>query len=291
MNNQSNQPSSQDRIRISNYAILYMDVLNQREKLALIKDLPSTRAEEEVFWELLGNTYGVVDGFARLFEAALLMNRDTSTVSVPEEYRQRFDQMLGPPIERFLFSDSMLYYMPLYDREGAIPTIRLNDLMGAAANVFIGGLSDGNASRGGLEIGVAGEFHRIGIYGPGLYKAYELESNVARYPRIVIGFDLHDYLISSFEDPTETKEAGLKRNYARKCLDLIYQDNDGVLALDYAGEAVRKAFPGLEPLIAGAMNFSQSELKRFQRENNDKLVQRYVLLVNYLDDRIRRFWQ
>lgn len=291
MQDQSNQSSSQDRIRISNYAILYMDVLNQREKLALIKDLPSTPAEEEVFWELLRNTYGVVDGFARLFEAALLMNRDTSAVSIPEEHRHRFNQILGPPIERFLFSDSMLYYMPLYDREGAIPTIRLHDLMGAAANVFIGGLSDGNPSRGGLEIGVVGKFHRIGIYGPGLYKAYELESNVARYPRIVIGLDLHDYLTSSFEDPTETKEAALKRNYARQCLDLIYQDNDGLLALDYAGEAIRKSYPGLAPLLENAMTFSQSELARFQREKNDKLVQRYMLLVNYLNDRIRRFWQ
>jgi hypothetical protein len=290
MSEQSSQPSPQHQIRISYYAILYMDVLNQREKLALIDDLPSNAAEEERFFGLLRDTYGVVDGFARLFDAALLMDRETSLGNVSEEHRQRLNQILGPKIQRFLFSDSMLYFMPLDEQEGTIPTLRLDDLMSAAANVFIGGLADGSATRGGLEIGIAANFPRMGIYGPALYKAYELENNIAQYPRVVIGSEFHEYLIASFEDPSNTEDGVLRRRYARKCLDLIYQDNDGVLALDYAGEAVRKKYPGLGPLIISAMEFAQSELARFQREHNDKLIERYTLLVSYLSDRVQRFW-
>ena len=63
--------SFKDPIQISNYAILYMDVLNQREKLSKIVDLPVNEAEYESFFELLRNTYGVVDGYAQMFEAYL----------------------------------------------------------------------------------------------------------------------------------------------------------------------------------------------------------------------------
>jgi hypothetical protein len=290
MTNEHNEPSLNDPINISYYAILYMDVLNQKEKLSKIDDLPATKGEEELFLALLRDTYGVIDGFARMFESALLVTRKTPPPDIPENHRQELGRMFGPPIEKFLFSDSMLYYMSLNEQEGAIPTMRLHELLFAAASVFIGGLSDGNPARGGLEIGVAANFPRVGIYGPGLYKAYTLESEIAKYPRVVVGPTLRDYLIASSEDPEGTKKAALRKEYARKCLGLIYHD-DGVPALDYAGEEVRQTYPALGQFIVRAMDFAQTELKRFQQEGNEKLSSRYTLLVDYLSDRIQRFWK
>ena len=268
-----------------------MDVLNQREKLEKIDELPTTQAEEESFFALLRDTYGVIDGFAGMFESALLVTRATSPPDIPENHRQRFDRMFGPPIEKFLFSDSMLYYLSLNEQEGAVPTIRLHDLLFAAASVFVGGLSDGNPARGGLDIGIAANFPRVGIYGPALYKAYKLESEIAQYPRVVVGPTLRDYLIASSVDPEGTKEAALRKDYARKCLGLIYDDSDGVPALDYAGEEVRQTYPGLGQFIFKARDFAQTELKRFEQEGNEKLSSRYLLLANYLSDRIGRFWE
>jgi hypothetical protein len=280
-----------DPIELSSYAILYMDVLGQREKLSRITDLPTTEAEYKSFVELLQNTYGVVDGYARMFEAYLSQTNSDSPSAVPEQFRQQYKRFVGTPVGTFLFSDSMLYYMSLNEEEGAIPTIRLHDLLRGAASVFAEGLADGNPARGGLEIGIAADFPRVGIYGPGLYNAYELESKVAQYPRVVIGPTLSDYLIGSSQDPGNSNEAILRRTFAGKCLGLIYEDYDGVTALDYAGKALRELHPQFAPVIINAGEFAEKELVRFKNAHDYKQASRYWLLVNYLRDRTQKFWK
>lgn len=286
----SDEPSLTDPIQISRYAVLYMDVLSQREKLAKIVELPSTQAEHEAFSELLRNTYGVVDAYARWFESYLSQTTAEPPSTVPENYRKQYKTFVGPPIEKFLFSDSMLYFMSLNEQEGAVPTIRLHDLLRAAATVFAGGLADGNPARGGFDIGIAAKFPRVGIYGP-LYNAYALECETAQYPRIVIGSNLRDYLVESSEDPANTKVAALRRTFAAKCLELIYEDSDHIAALDYAGEAVHKMYPAFREIIIEAANFAERELKRFEKEGDEKLSFRYSRLFNYLHDCIQRFWK
>lgn len=290
MTDENKEPFLNDPISISYYAILYMDVLNQREKLSQINALPTTEAEYETFFELLRNTYGVIDNYAHRFETYLAQSSADPPATIPENYRDQLKRVVGPPIGKFLFSDSMLYYMSLNEQEGAVPPIRLHDLLRAAASVFAGGLADGNPARGGLDIGIAANFPRVGIYGPGLYNAYTLENNVAKYPRVAIGPTLRDYLIESSKDPGKSNEAALRRTFAAKCLDMLYQDSDGVTALDYAGKAVREIYPAFREVIMNAVEFAENELRRFEREGDKKLMSRYSLLVNYLHDRKQRFW-
>src|SRR6266478_1089120 len=94
----SDKPFVNDPIQISNYVVLYMDVLNQREKLSKIVESPSTDTEYELFSELLRNTYGVVDGYARMFEAYLSQTTAEPPSAVPEDYRQQYKRVVGPPI-------------------------------------------------------------------------------------------------------------------------------------------------------------------------------------------------
>src|SRR5215217_5090814 len=94
-------PNVKDPIEISNYAILYMDVLGQREKLSRITDLPTTEAEYKLFVELLQNTYGVVDGYARMFEAYLSQTNSDPASTVPEPFRQQYKRFVGTPIRTF----------------------------------------------------------------------------------------------------------------------------------------------------------------------------------------------
>jgi hypothetical protein len=185
----------------------------------------------------------------------------------------------------------MLYFMSLNEQEGAVPTIRLHDLLRAAASICAGGLADGNPARGGIDIGVAANFPRIGIYGPALYNAYELEANIAKYPRVVIGATLKHYLLESSKDPTQTKEAAVRRTFADKCLELIYEDEDGVTSIDYAGKAMKDMYPGFKEIIIRATDFTKRELNRFQAEGNEKLSVRYSLVRDYLNQRLNAFWQ
>lgn len=287
----SNQPSPETPIQITFYAVLYMDVLGQREKLAKIVDLPRSPEEYESFFELLRNTYGVVDRYAEWFESYLAETTTELPAQVPECFRAQYQRMVGPPIERVLFSDSMLYFISLNEQEGAVPTIRLHDLLRAAASICSGGLADGNPARGAIDIGVAANFPRIGIYGPALYSAYELETNIAKYPRVVIGPTLKHYLLESSRDPTQTKEAAVRRTFAGKCLDLIYEDKDGIAAIDFAGKAMKDMYPGFKEIILRAIDFATRELNRFQEERDEKLSFRYSLLVDYLQQRLHAFWQ
>lgn len=157
--------------------------------------------------------------------------------------------------------------------------------MNVASLVMAGALCGGVACRGGLEIGIAAKYQRVGIYGPALYKAYRLESEVAQYPRIVIGKDLVDHLNESLKDSQDTKEARVRRIMAEKCLALIFEDTDGAFALDYAHQSIRDADPNCRTLLEGAYKFAIEEWNKFTKERNHKLAARYFLLVNYLDTR------
>jgi hypothetical protein len=278
-------------ITISYYAILYMDVLNQREKLSKIDKLPETDEEAKHFIDMLKDTYGVIDGFERLFESYLSQTRSLKApLNIPEVYREGLKRAFGSRIGKTLFSDSMLYYVSLNEETGAIPTIRVLDLMFAASCVLAGALAAGHPSRGGLDVGIAATFPRVGIYGPGLYKAYSLESQVAQHPRIVIGSELLNYLNSSAQTPGQDKESALKRTFAQKCLSLIYIDTDGASALDYAGKAVRELHPDWKEVISEAVQYAQVEWERFKKEGDHKLAARYFCLLRYLIDRQKKYW-
>jgi hypothetical protein len=73
-------------------------------------------------------------------------------------------------------------------------------------------------------------------------------------------------------------------------LRLIFADDDGNAAVDYAGEAVRELYPDFNPIIITAADFAEQQLRRFEKEGNEKLSVRYRLLVNYLRDRQQKFW-
>lgn len=67
-------------------------------------------------------------------------------------------------------------------------------------------MTKGVLSRGGIAIG---ELHHKGsiIYGPALLEAYQLESQVAIYPRIVVAHDAKEKAraLGGIEDPSETQ--------------------------------------------------------------------------------------
>jgi hypothetical protein len=177
----------------------------------------------------------------------------------------------------------MLYYISLDEGDGAVPAIRILELMRATAFVMAGALYAEIACRGGLEIGIAAKFRRVGIYGPALYKAYSLENQIAQYPRIVIGPELVDYLEESARDSQTIPSSAVRQVFAKKCLSIIYNDTDGAFILDYAHKSIQEFHPYCKMFLEGAFKFAIKEWNRFTEEKNHKLAARYFLLVNYLD--------
>lgn len=171
------------------------------------------------------------------------------------------------------------------------PITGIHALLSGCAGVFLSALSLGLICRGGIEAGIAGEFFKDEIYGPALYNAYRLESEVAQYPRIVVGPSLVEYIENETRRPPEDEASNLIRGMAHRCESWLCVDVDSVTILDYAGAAAREVFPVLKGSIEQAIKFATDEGKRFRLEGNSKLAGRYALLLNYLNDRSRRVWQ
>lgn len=100
MTNRGHRDSSESGIPISYYAILYMDVLNQKEKLRKIVGLPTTGAEKESFFDLLRNTYGVIDGFERMFDACLSQSHKSCLRTFPRGIENTPGGLLEKILER-----------------------------------------------------------------------------------------------------------------------------------------------------------------------------------------------
>ena len=152
-------------------------------------------------------------------------------------------------------------------------------------HLFFGTLAGVHLSGWHRGPGIAGEFFKGEVYGPALYHAHRLESEVAQYPRIVVGSALVDYIKNETLRPLEHEAAELIRGMAKRCLKLLCVDLDGVTILDYAGAASRGMFPTLQSSIEPAIEFATREWQRFQKEGNHKLAGRYFMLINYLRSR------
>lgn len=111
----------------------------------------------------------------------------------------------------------------------------------ACGGMLLLSLASKKAFRAGIEVGLGTELGNGGIYGPVLYKAYELEHKVAECPRIVIGQELINYLgqlANSHQQMEEQvkEDVELCKLMATNCLKMIVRDLDGVPILDYLGD-------------------------------------------------------
>ena len=68
-------------------------------------------------------------------------------------------------------------------------------LLGGICGMFVLALEGGIPFRGGIDMGLGVRLQNYNeIYGPALVRAVKLESSAAKYPRVVIGNSLWEYL-------------------------------------------------------------------------------------------------
>ncbi len=125
------------------------------------------------------------------------------------------------------FSDLVLRTIPLHQRNGSTQEhllfMELLDLVHIQADLIRSEV----LLRGALTIG---QIYASGdvTFGPGLVRAYELESTVALYPRVIIDPEVFETLRDNPALRTQSYE-----NEVRDMLQLISQGSDGVWFIDY----------------------------------------------------------
>ncbi len=276
------------------YLVAFVDVLGQKEKLLRFKDLPETEKENKEFIETLKETFGTIDGIRSLFETyyASYNTIKDPVLSMTEQQRKTFHELQKCELKFQRFADTIIVYVSLAEKISKVPIHGVYAAMLACASMFFMSLVGRHPLRIGIEVGWGAEMYEGEIYGQALYEAYRLESEVAQYPRIVLGEELIRYLMGRSRVEGSDVAAQITRETAKLCLGLISQDFDGYPILDYLGKGFQKVISNnIQPdELAKAEEFLFEQATRWKQERNTKLSFRYALANAYFLSRLP-LWQ
>jgi hypothetical protein len=125
------------------------------------------------------------------------------------------------------------------------------------------------------------------LYGCAPAKAYEIESQIAQYPRVVVGPYFLGYVHKQAIDPESGYFAELNRWLAKICIDMLIPDVDGQHTIHYLGETYRAYISTTQhrEIYDEALRFIYASLDRFRSakgsRNNTELSLRYMQLLHY----------
>ena len=220
--------------------------------------------------------------FASFFTEA--ERRHVDVTRLPAEFRERFVAVTKTEFAIGGLSDSIVIAVPLNADDMFCTAMNSLELMiFSICHIAMMSFAIGIVFRGGLDVGQAARIGESEVYGPALARAYHLESEVAEYPRFLVGNELLQFLERVASQETSTEAGDLAKGVAVKCRRTIVQDTDGRQMLDFLGREVRSALgPLFSPdLVTEGRRFIESEYKKFQQDGNEKLASRYYRLLQY----------
>ena len=285
---------------VYNYVVVFLDLIGQKERLV---ELPKLVPNEGLTPELeraIKNTYGATfalrETIRSYFEGHELHKVDPKLLEgLTDTQKGLFKKMASSKIHLQYMGDAIVLYSKLTNKHGELNLRSILMMLGGCALAMLLQLGRGNPIRGAIEIGVAMDWEEFGIYGSALYSAYYLESRVAKYPRVVIGDELLNYLQLWEKEKGEDELNRVNKEVARRCFLVICEDIDGRAILDFlspdlpsifghsAGDA---QFKLLRKSVEEGLSFVSREYKRFVSEKISKLAFRYALLREYYMSRM-----
>jgi hypothetical protein len=233
-----------------------------------------------------GATLGKITKLQKYVELTLsgLKSSNSKPLEISDpRIQQYFEAYQQNSINQQRWSDGVLIFSPISEVNKASMMGNVFCLLLSSGFHVLFSLAEGFAIRGGIEIGWASELKPCELYGPAVVAAYELESEIAQYPRIVVGQQLMQYINGLFSVANPDLEQSCNKATAKTALSLIKCDVDGVYIIDYLG-------PGFSNLasstiyneaVSKALEFVRSQLEVFQKERNTKLAFRDHLLLSY----------
>jgi hypothetical protein len=274
------------------HVVALMDLLGQQDALRKVTALPNLENQEEIdaFKRKISEFYEPLIALRQWFAGSVksFMEGGIDASRLTPEEQKLLKKIRSTPIFYRHFSDSVVAHIPLRDNIGKIHCRAIYGVLGATAITFLSCMSHKWAIRGAIEIGLAMDIEGDEIYGPAIARAHTLESKVAQYPRIVIGEELIRYLKGIggvISNPTFPIDDRVNAGAAAKSIELLAEDNDGQVIVDYLGATIRNVLLDTE-VVKNAYNFIIEECKRYKELQNSKLGFRYSLLRNYFESRL-----
>ena len=283
-----------DQMTMEWFVVGFFDLLGQQEELRSLTALPDEKSpeENEAFFQVVRGTVGRVmhfkKGFLEFFNTynQLDIFEDPAVAGINPGVDKAHYR--GNDVKIQQFSDCVIAYASLCDEVYKSPTQGAYAIITAIASNFLGQLASGVPIRGGIDIGLGTEISESNFYGPGLARAYTLESKIAQYPRIVIGDELVQYLDLRAAYEGNDPVGVYNKHIAIISKELICVDDDGYAIIDYLCPQMVEVLEnaGKRHIIDRAYNFILEQSNIWKEKKDCKKAFRYTILRNYFEDRL-----
>ena len=276
----------EQEIRLGHFVLGFFDILGQSGKLRQLGFPPRNVDEEErVIRQAVADVNRLRGLFQRHFDERRTEVEQAVSES-PESHREAWRELLAPRIVSWGISDAYCVAVPLRERgsgtAGAFATmVDLLRALEAAAITWLFSLAAGAPLRGGMEIGTAASIGENEVYGGPLARAHHLESEVAGWPRIVVGEHLVEFLKDHRQDDLDLGPA--VTSFADQCWSMLRQDRDDRMTIDALGGswATPERRRRNSDMFARAYATVHSQLREHEAARCSKLVRRYTELRTY----------
>ncbi len=275
----------------SNYCVSFIDLLGQRIALQGQGLLPQSEDERKKFDAALNESVGAITKLQSQSEAMLqgILNPKLETsvqATLTIEQQATWDEIRLAKVKTQRWSDGLVSFVCLSDKEVKCSMNSVFGLLGLAGTLCLLGLASRCPVRGAIEVAWGVELHASELYGAAVARAYELESEVAQYPRIVVGPETVRLLQVNHANPAQDLYSKHNRELAKICLGMLAQDVDGYWFVHYLGEEFQRSISHSHhaKLYKKALIFVHDQLFEHQASFNSKLAFRYSHLLRYFDD-------
>ncbi|MBQ9759708.1 MAG: hypothetical protein IJW12_08075 [Opitutales bacterium] len=260
---------------------------------------PLREQKQKAIDDVSSQINGLFDALAGLFQ-----NFKERADVVYDESAELLTQMkynhseLLPPKEEFIrqarkiefgiqqFSDSTLLYIPIDEGLENIVDEVVASWMGELSRWILVGMSRGFMFRGAIAMGWGWEIRKNCLTGPVVHDAYKLESEIAKYPRVVFS----QTVVDRFNYRRAYAESlGIDMSKIPTFLRLLHCDVDGVYMLDYLSELARElgTLNGKAATLIYDVVFVKVGEKylEFKERGDSKLAERYWRLICYIREK------
>jgi hypothetical protein len=281
--------NDKESLNIGNYCVGFIDLLGQRleyEKEGRLPDFKSVEEKEHFIKKKLGDTIGRIDALQRTsnqFLNAALDYKSPRREELQPDLKRTYDEMKEVHLKQQRWSDGLVYFVSLMGGDVKCPMCGVYTVFVATGSLCFTGLAVKIPLRGAIDIAWAAELHEGELYGAAVAKAYELESQVAQYPRIVVGPRAVDYLIANINNSSSDIYSKFNRELAKICYDMLAQDCDGYHFVHYLGDVFHEMVTKNlhQELYQESKSFVLEQCKKWSDERNTKLSFRYNHLLSY----------
>lgn len=274
-------------LSICDYAVAFIDLLGQKAEMPG-RYLPPNRDEAiALVKESVGKIIGMQKLFERFYHGFTAPSAHDIYSRLPEGVKREAPDLAPGELKWQHFSDGFVIYAPLGNGLVSSPSNSIFGMLLATGVLCCSGLAAHSPIRAGLDVGWGVEYRPNELYGAALACGYHLESQVAQWPRVVVGEGLMEYL-NHYASPTGADIGARFRNLmAKQCMGLIAPDIDGQMVVDYLGKNFAEAVGGGfdKRLVGDARLFVEAQFGHWRSAGDLKLETRYAQLKRYFDDR------